>query len=206
MNRIRCLPEVKEIIVVDGGSSDATTEIARQLGCRVLVHQANRGEQLRLGASNASGDVVLLLHADTWIPAAAGQAIFNALRDSHAVAGGFWKVFQNPTFLLKGSRWKCALRLYLGRRIAADQVIFVRREKLEQIGGIPGLPLMEEFELCRRLRKIGRLVLVDATVETSARRFVSRGVLRTYALMWWITIKYRMGTPPEELRRLYERK
>ena len=83
--------------------------------------------------------------------------------------------------------------------------MFVRRDVLENAGGVPDLPLMEDFELCRRLRKIGRLVLADATVSTSARRFAKLGVLRTYWRMWWVTTRYRLGAAPQDLRRLYER-
>ena len=79
------------------------------------------------------------------------------------------------------------------------------REVLEAVGGFPDLPLMEEFELCRRLRRVGRLALADATIETSARRFVRDGVLRTYYRMWWVTLLYHLGRPPAELREIYER-
>jgi len=76
---------------------------------------------------------------------------------------------------------------------------------LEAIGGVPDLPLMEEFVLCQRLRKLGRLALANATVLTSARRFRKYGVLRTYWRMWWVTLRYRFGTAPHELARLYEK-
>jgi len=83
--------------------------------------------------------------------------------------------------------------------------MFIRRKTLEQIGGVPDLPLMEDFELCRRLRKVGRLALAEATLITSARRFERLGVLRTYWRMWWVTTLYRFGASPHRLRRLYER-
>ena len=202
----RDIPEVKEIIVVDGGSRDATRAVARQLGCRVLRSSPSRGRQMRLGARRASGDVVLLLHADTWLPPGAGRAVLNCLRDPTVVAGGFWKAFRNGPWLLLGSRWKCAVRLFLGRRIAGDQALFVRREVLEKIGGVPDMPLMEEFELCRRLRQTGRLALADATLLTSARRFQKLGVLRTYFRMWYVTNLYRLGMPPHKLSHLYNKK
>lgn len=202
---LRAIPEIAEIILVDGGSKDATREVAAQLGCRVFTSAPGRGGQMRLGAAQAVGDVVLLLHADTTLPPEAGRAALNCLRDATVVAGGFWKVFREPTFLLLGSRWKCALRLMLGRRMAGDQSIFIRREILEQIGGVPDMPLMEEFELCRKLRQTGRLALADATIVTSARRFQKLGVLRTYLRMWWVTELYRLGKSPQELRKIYER-
>jgi GT2 family glycosyltransferase len=160
---------------------------------------------MRAGADAAQGDVIIFVHADTWLPPNAAHSALNCLRDPVVVAGGFWKVFRQTPLLLLGSRWKCAVRLFVGRRIAGDQCLFVRREVLQRIGGVPEIPLMEEFELCRRLRKVGRLALADATVSTSARRFRKLGVLRTYWRMWWVTTLWRLGVSPAKLRAIYEK-
>lgn len=202
---IKTNPEVIEILVVDGGSQDASVEVARALGCEVWACPAGRGGQMRLGAARARGDVVMLVHADTWLPPNAAQAALECLRDETVAGGGFWKVFRDPPLLLRGARFKCAVRLLLGRRILGDQVLFMRREVLQAIGGVPDMPLMEEFELCRRLRRVGRLALADATVTTSARRFKKMGIARTYLRMWLVTLRYSMGARPEELRRTYEK-
>jgi rSAM/selenodomain-associated transferase 2 len=205
VQRARALSEISEIIVVDGGSSDGTVAIAKRFGCRVLAAPRGRGAQMRLGAQQATGDVVMLLHADTWLSPQAGYAALNCLRDATVVAGGFWKSFRATPFLLLGSRFRCGVRLLLGRRILGDQVLFIRREILEMIGGVPAQPLLEEFELCRRLRRVGRLALADATVTTSARRFQELGVLRTYFRMWRVSTLYRLGVSPAKLVQLYER-
>lgn len=204
IHHARAIPEVSEIIVVDGGSKDGTREVAAALGCKVMQCAPGRGGQMRLGAAQASGDIVLLLHADTWLSANAGRAAISCLRDVHVAGGGFWKQFRAAPALLLGSRLKCAIRLYLGRRILGDQTMFFRRETLESVGGVPDMPLMEEFELCRRLRRVGRIALAESTVLTSARRFTRRGVIRTYLLMWRVTWRYRLGASPQELRKLYE--
>jgi rSAM/selenodomain-associated transferase 2 len=206
VRRARQVAEISEIIVVDGGSVDATREVARSLSCRVLESPAGRGGQMRLGAQAATGDVILLLHADTWLVPGCGKEIINCFRDSMVVAGGFWKVFRQAGPWLRGARFRCSIRLFVGRRFLGDQAIFVRREVLAAIDGVPDMPLMEEFELCRKLRRVGRLALADATVSTSARRFARLGVARTYFRMWWVTLRYRLGTSPQELRRLYEKK
>jgi rSAM/selenodomain-associated transferase 2 len=205
VQHLKANPEISEIIVVDGGSSDGTAAIARDLGCRVISSNAGRGTQMRAGAEAARNEVILFVHADTWLPAGAGHAALNCLRDPMVVAGGFWKVFRDSPLLLLGSRFKCALRLFAGHRILGDQCIFVRREALRTMGGVPDVPLMEEFELCRRLRRLGRLALADATVSTSARRFRKLGVLRTYLRMWRIAMLWRLGVSPSRLRELYER-
>jgi GT2 family glycosyltransferase len=139
------------------------------------------------------------------MPSEAGPALLNCLRDPVVVAGGFWKVFREKHPLRWGSRLRCALRLLLFGRVLGDQVMFIRRSALEQIGGVPDVPLMEEFELCRRLRNLGLLALASATVSTSARRFAKLGVLRTYARMWRVTLGYHLGTSTRELRDLYEK-
>ena len=205
IERLRAIPEITEIIVVDGGSHDRTREIAEEAGCAVVSGVVGRGAQMRLGAEHAAGDVLLFVHADSWLPPEAGRAVLDCLRDPTVVAGGFWKRFHNSPLSLRGSRLKCAIRLILGRRIAGDQGLFVRRSALEAVGGVPAMPLMEEFELCRRLRRIGRLALADATIITSPRRFRRLGVLRTYWRMWWVTMLYRLGRPPHELAHIYDK-
>lgn len=156
----------------------------------------------------AKGDVVLFLHADTWLPAAAGRAIQAALdrpgTSNAIVAGAFRKRFRDAPWCMRGARFRSWLWFHLTRRPFADQAIWVRRSALESVGGYPDLPLMEEFELVRRLRQTGRIVLLDEDVSTSARRFRRRGVLRTYLMMARILGAYAAGRPPEELRRRYE--
>ncbi len=205
LERLQRIPEVLETIIVDGGSSDETLELARRAGCRVVESEAGRGRQLRAGAAVATGDVVLMLHADTWLEADAGAAALRCLRDPVVVGGGFWKDFRDGTWLMAGSRWRCAPRLFLFRRVLGDQGIFVRREILEGIGGVPDLPLMEEFRLCELLNRRGRLALAGSTALTSARRFRKLGPLRTYFRMWRVTVLYHLGVKPEVLKGIYEK-
>jgi rSAM/selenodomain-associated transferase 2 len=200
---VRAAPEVGEIIVVDGGSRDGTVQIAERLGCETFRTAPSRGGQMRLGASHAKGSVILFLHADTLLPTDGGKAILRCLHDPTVVGGGFWKRFQRTPPPLLGARFKCLLRLLVARRVFGDQGLFVRRDALEKIGGVPDLPLMEEVELCKRLSKIGRLALADATVIASERRFRRCGYLRTTWLTWKISILYRMGASPADLVRMY---
>lgn len=204
LERLHAIPEVVEILVVDGGSDDGTPALAESLGCQVIRSPRGRGQQLRAGAVRAVGDVVLLVHADTWIPPGAGAAVLRCLRDPLVAGGGFWKRFRRPPLIMRGSRFRCWLRLWWNGWVFGDQAIFVRRPVLEAIGGVPDQRLMEEVELCRRLRRAGRLVLAGATVTASERRFVLHGVLRTYLRMWRVLRGYRRGLSPDEMERLYE--
>ena len=104
-----------------------------------------------------------------------------------------------------GSRFRCLIRALLAKRFLGDHAMFVKRSVLEQIGGVPNLPLMEEFELCRQLRKCGLLALADSTVVTSARKFRGLGALRTYGLMALVTVRYYWGTPVRELAKIYSK-
>ncbi len=204
--RARAVPEVCEIILVDGGSADATRDLAAAHGCIVLPCEPGRGRQLRLGAQQARGDVVLLLHADTWLPPEAGRAALECFTDTRVVAGGFYKRFRDPHPLMRGSRARCWLRWFFFSRMLGDQAMFIRRDVLEAIGGVPDVPLMEEYELLKHLLPRGRVALARSVVRTSARRFHERGVLRTYWRMGIVTARYFLGASPDELRRAYERR
>ncbi len=205
LERLRRIPEISEILIADAESQDATRQIAKENGCSVMMSSRGRGQQLRVAAQAATGDVVLMLHADTWLAPECGRALINALRDSTVVAGGFWKRFQPRNWWMSGSRFRCWIRLTFFGRVMGDQALFVRREVLEKAGGVPAVPLMEEFELCQRLRRHGRLALAPATVFTSTRRFAKLGVARTYLRMWKVTALYYLGTPLQKLQAIYER-
>lgn len=206
LRRVRAVPEVGEIIVSDGGSTDGTQAIAASFGAQVVTGARGRGHQLRLGAEQAHGDVVLLLHADTWLSADAGRAIATALRDPQVVGGACYKAFREPHWLMRGSRFRCWWRMQALQFAYGDQALFVRRDTLVGVGGVPAVALMEEHELCRRLRRAGRLILAETRVTTSARRFRERGVLRTYWRMFVTNLGWHLGRSPDELRRLYERR
>jgi len=214
LRHVAAVPEVVEIIVSDGGSRDGTEAVARAAGGRWISGPPGRGRQLRTGAAAASGDVIVLLHADTWLPVNAGRAIAAALQFPAAdasrgevpavVGGGFQKEFREGSWLLRSTaRWRSVAYFRLTGRLFGDQAIFLRRDVLEETGGIPALPLMEEFALCRQISACGSLTLLSATVSTSGRTFRGRGVWRTWWLMWNLQRAWRRGVPAEELSRRY---
>ncbi len=203
LRRAQAVPEVTEIIVVDAGSSDSTCEIARAHNCTLLECEPNRGRQLRQGAEKAEGDIILLLHADTWLPEDAGRAVIECLSQPLVVGGGFHKTFREGAGYIPFSRLRLEFFCRALKSIYGDQGIFVRHETLEAVGGVPDIPLMEEFELCKKLSSQGRLALAKATVQTSSRKFAREGALTTYWRMTVCTIRYWLGASPEKLVKTY---
>ena len=198
------LPGV-EVLVVDGGSRDGTAELARGLGVRVLDAPKGRARQLSAGARAAAGNVLLFLHADSRLPAEWPSAVRAALADPE-VAGGFFDLcFDERTFALRLVEWGARLRVALFSLPYGDQAIFVRREVLEETGGVPMVPLMEDLDLVQAIKTRGRLARVPLPVVTSARRYRAAGVLPTMLRHWLALIAWRLGIDRRRLARWYAR-
>ena len=196
-------PAVCEVIVVDGGSSDATAEVARQHANRVLVAPRGRAVQMNAAAVLARGEVLLFLHADTRLPVGFDTAVLTALSDPAMVGGRFdvRLVPGTPLLALVGALMN--LRSRLSRIATGDQAIFVRRTVFESLGGFEPIPLMEDVSFSRALKRRGRVACLRSTVETSSRRWLEDGPLRTVLLMWWLRLLYFCGVSPHRLRRRY---
>jgi len=196
------LARADEVIVVDGGSRDATGEIAAAAGARVIDAPRGRASQMNAGAAIATGDVLLFLHADCRLPAEAGDAVRSA------VAGGArWGRFD---VRLDSSRASLALvgammnlRSRLTGIATGDQAIFVDRSLWMALDGYAPIPLMEDVELCTRLRRVARCACLRGPVTVSARRWETRGVARTVVEMWAWRAAYALGASPARLHRLY---
>lgn len=188
-----------EVLVCDGGSSDATASVAELHGARVLTGERTRGRQLNQGAHAAAGDILIFLHADTLLPPGAADAVERALADH--VFGGFHLEFLEP-----GLGYVARLinaRTRLTRAPWGDQAQFARREAFLRMGGYPDMPIMEDYELARRMKRIGPTTLLPLTVRTSGRRFLTNGVIRTTCTNWLIIAGYHAGVSPERLARWY---
>ena len=193
-----------EIIVVDGGSRDETAAVvARQPGARLVASERGRARQMNAGARQAAGDVLLFLHADTWLPADAGAALDRALAEPGVVAGRFDVRFDNPRPVLRMVAWFMNTRSRASGICTGDQAIFVRRADFEAVGGYPDIPLMEDIELSRRLKRRGRLAALRLRVTTSARKWEREGPLRTIGLMWALRVLHFCGVAPARLHRWY---
>lgn len=194
-------PMSTEIIVVDGGSQDGSTDEA--LGAdQVLQCDPGRAAQMNFGAGHAHGDVLLFLHADTTLP---GKAL-SYLRQWFET-GGQWGAFRvavtGCSRLLPLVSAGINLRSGVTGIVTGDQAMFITRELFEREGGFAAIPLMEDVELSRRLRQKCRPFLVNQPVHTSGRRWESHGVLRTVFFMWRLRIEYALGADPVRLVRRY---
>jgi rSAM/selenodomain-associated transferase 2 len=192
-----------EVIVVDGGSEDGTASLAVGLADRVLAASAGRAGQMNAGARNATGDVLLFLHADSRLPGAADRLVLQGLAGSRAVWGRFDVRIASLNPLLRLVETMMNLRSRLTRICTGDQSIFVYREAFEKVGGYPNQELMEDIAISARLRRLSAPLCLRERCLTSARRWESRGVLRTIALMWWLRLQYAFGAAPARLGRRY---
>jgi rSAM/selenodomain-associated transferase 2 len=168
-----------EVLVVDGGSRDATPERAKRAGATVLPSPPGRARQLGVGASSARGDVVLFLHADSTLPSGWDAALRSALADEEVAGGAFRFRFDDRSLQLRLVEWGARARVALLRVPYGDQALFVRRRVLESMGGVPQAPIMEDLDLVREIKRRGRLALLPLPVTTSARRYRARGIART---------------------------
>ncbi len=192
-----------EIIVADGGSQDQTAESARSSGAVVVVSAPGRGKQLHEGVRHATGDVILLLHADTRLSPEAGTQMAEALQDERVGCGAFRQQIEAEGMVYRWIEAGNALRVRLLGMAYGDQAIFARRAWIEAIGGVPPLPLMEDVELMRRLGRHGRPVLLDGPLRISARRWQQNGIVRQTIKNWGLVTAYRLGISPERLARWY---
>ena len=193
-----------EVVVADGGGGDATREsAAAHPGVRWLGAPRGRARQMNAGARRAHGDILLFLHADTRLPDGALEAIGQALGDPAVVGGRFDVRFDSPRPIMRVVAWLMNRRSRLTGISTGDQGIFVRRAVFEALGGYPDIPLMEDVELSRRLKRQGRLAALPLRVTTAARKWEREGAARTIVLMWGLRVLYFVGVSPARLHRWY---
>jgi len=197
-------PELHEIIAADGGSGDGTPAVARALGAALVTSERGRGLQLRTGATRASGEILLFLHADSVFPSGGLAAICAALdRDPRIPGGNFLTVFDGDSGF---ARWLTGFYAWL-RRFAlyyGDSGIYVRRAIYERIGGFKPMPLMEDYDFVRRLERAGPTIRIDdPPLVTSSRKFASRHPVAIFCGWSVVHVLYWFGVSPERLVRIY---
>ena len=200
LTRLRAMPDVAQILVADGGSTDATIEIARAAGVQVVEGARGRGPQQNLAARSASGEILWFLHADCLPPRGASAQIMRATKRG-AVGGNFRVCFAArglaPRLFEHIARVQRARGVYYG-----DSGIWLRRATWLQVGGFPNWPLFEDYELVRRLETLGETACCAGRLQVSARRFAQQ----PWRVLWlWLELqaRFRLGQTPDELARIY---
>lgn len=193
-----------EVIIVDGGSRDDSRRVAGDITTKVVESERGRALQMNAGADVAEGDPLVFLHADTRLEPGALQTL---LAQRERCGDTFWGRFD---VRLDGDRWPFRVietMMNLRSRITGiatgDQAICVSRLLFRRVGGFPGIPLMEDVALSKRLRACAPPVCLKPAVVTSTRRWISRGIVSTTLLMWRLRLGYFLGADPARLARIY---
>jgi rSAM/selenodomain-associated transferase 2 len=192
-----------EIVVVDGGSDDNTLDIIRAFaGVKWLRSPPGRGKQMNRGAEVAKGDLLLFLHADTCLPPGGLDRIETMVAQEEILAGSFSLSFDEPDLLLK----LYALFSQINHLLFTygDQGLFITRHIFERVGGFQEIPIMEDVEIQKRLRKMGHFVKIRLPVVTSARRFLTHGIIKQQILNIGLVFLYHTGFSPVWLKRFYK--
>lgn len=193
-----------EVIVVDGSSTLDTLNVISEGNVKKYCSAQGRGRQMNLGASHASGDILVFLHADTFLPVDALKIIGETLQDQTLVGGAFSLQIRSKRLLLRMIVRFSTLRSRLTRAPYGDQVIFLRKTYFEAIGGYQDIPLMEDVELMRRIKKKkGKIVILSTPVVTSDRRWNQEGLVYTAIRDTIIIFLYWCGIPAEKLAGFY---
>ncbi len=198
-------PTGAEIIVAEGGSVDATADVARHWASVVQGSDCTRAALMNAGARLARGDVLFFLHADSFPPPDFLELIRAALADPRVVGGAFDHQFIEPVFGLWMVSTIDRIRFRLTKNHWGDQGIFVRRSVFERMGGFPHRAILEDLEFSRRLKRIGLTVLIPKPVRTSGRRFLKGGITRTFLMIVWLLALYTLRIDTERYAARYRR-
>ena len=195
-------PAGVELVLVDGGSTDSSVQIIEAAGLACRHADRGRAAQMNDGTQAARGDLLLFLHADTNINNTAVAQARQAVADG--AVGGFFEVrLSSSRPLLSFVGRMISWRSRLSGVASGDQAIFVTRAAFDEVGGYAALPLFEDVDLSRRLKRLGQFSAVGASVITSARRWENGGAIQTILRMWTLRVLYYCGVSPERLERYY---
>ncbi len=197
------LQQGHEIIVVDGGSTDNSVLAAEKLGCKCINTKASRGYQLHVGANASTYETLVFLHADTLLPLTATNSINTALDNLNASWGRFNVMFTNKKLIFRVIAWLMNKRSCITGIVTGDQTLFIKRKTYFDCGGFADIPIMEDIEFSKRLKKHSPPICLSENVITSSRKWEQQGVIKTIMLMWRLRLSYFFGASTEKLARQY---
>lgn len=192
-----------EIIVVDGGSSDNTVEIAESEGAKVIKSKPPRSAQMNRGAEESKGEILFFLHGDTIIPSGYELTIRGTFDYPEICAGAFKFKLDEESKSFKIIENLANFRSEFLKMPYGDQGIFLKKKLFQKIGGYPEIPIMEDFELIRKIRRYGDIFTASFPAVTSARRWKEQGILKTALINQLMIIGYYLGVSPDKLRKWY---
>jgi rSAM/selenodomain-associated transferase 2 len=193
-----------EIIVADGGSLDTTVPIAKREATRVVECKPNRALQMNVGAREATGDLLLFIHADSRVNPESYHRMIETMRSSDLVGGAFSLTIESEKISLKLISRLATLRARHLNLVYGDQSIFVRADVFRKLDGYSPLPICEDLDFFRRLSQRGQVTLLKEKAYTSARRWMSEGIPFTTLRNIIIATLFLIGFPPRILSRWYQ--
>lgn len=192
-----------ELVFIDGGSVDSSTNILEQNKVIWYASKPGRAKQMNLGASKVTSDIILFLHTDTLLCSSYLQKIRASMQDSKVIAGRFDIILSGSHLMFRLVELFVNWRSRLTRISSGDQAMFIRRDIFESLGGFPDQVLMEDIEMSKRLKVLGKITCLHEQVVTSSRRWEKHGIFRTILLMWRLRFQYWLGADPANLKQQY---
>lgn len=202
---IKCIPKEFEVIVIDGNSADNTEQIVKSFNqVRLLKCSKGRSTQMNFGAQNASNEILLFLHADTVMNSTGIQRLTEKLRSKDVVWGWFSIRLDQDKLVYRAIETLANLRARITGTPLGDHAIFVKKDIFNEVGGFPDIPLFEDLEFVKNIKRISSGTRINASVTTSVRRFQNSGILNTVIRMWMIRLFYYLGFSTRRLAAFYD--
>ena len=199
------LSDSEELIIVDGGSTDGTMKIARKYTDKVFRTKTGRASVMNYGAEIAGGDILLFLHADCQLPNNAFNIVRSTLTDERVAAGGFYLGIDHPSLAFRIIETAANIRHRFTSFIYGDQAMFLTKSTFNRVGGFANIPIMEDIDISRKLKRHGRIVYVRPAVMVSPRRWLNEGIFYTTLRDWTIAFSYTfLKASPSKLINYYK--